>query len=110
MPTAQQKSIFLPSPPGIRKIIVATSIAESSITIDDVVYVIDSGKTKESNFDVEKNVRTLQPEWVSVASAKQRRGRAGRVQKGYCFHLYVKEREKHLLKYQVRSKFLMVCI
>ena len=93
MPTSQQTAIFNRPPEGVRKIIVSTAIAETSITVDDVVYVIDCGKTKEANYDVEKNVKTLQPEWVSVASAKQRRGRAGRVQKGYCFHLYMKARE-----------------
>lgn len=50
-----------------------------SITIDDVVYVIDSGKIKMKNFDVSKNIVTLLPEWVSCANAKQRSGRAGRL-------------------------------
>ena len=62
----------------MRKIIIATNIAETSITINDVVYVIDSGKTKMKNYNLEENVQTLQPEWVSFANAKQRRGRAGR--------------------------------
>lgn len=56
----------------------ATSIAETSITIDDVVYVVDCGKMKYNKFDVENNIQTLQAEWVTLANAKQRRGRAGR--------------------------------
>ena len=49
-----------------------------SITIDDVVYVIDCGKIKLKNYDAENNIQTLKSEWVSKANAKQRRGRAGR--------------------------------
>ncbi len=62
------------------KVILATNIAETSITIDDVVYVVDSGKIKLSNFDRDINIQTLQPEWVALANSRQRRGRAGRVQ------------------------------
>jgi HrpA-like RNA helicase len=65
---------------GVRKIIIATNIAETSITIDDVVYVIDCGKIKLKNFDVDNNITTLKPEWVSLANARQRRGRAGRLE------------------------------
>ena len=83
-----QKSIFTRPPRGVRKIVIATNIAETSITIDDVVFVVDCGKIKMSNFDVENNISTLKPEWVSLANAKQRRGRAGRVQPGICYHLY----------------------
>ena len=64
----------------MRKIIIATNIAETSITIDDVVYVIDCGKIKLKNFDVDNNITTLRPEWVSLANARQRRGRAGRLE------------------------------
>ncbi|XP_058808808.1 ATP-dependent DNA/RNA helicase DHX36 [Phymastichus coffea] len=92
MPTADQKYIFIVPPPDVRKIIIATTIAETSITIEDVVYVIDCGKTKLSNFDVENNMQTLDAEWVSEANAKQRKGRAGRVQPGICYHLYTKAR------------------
>ncbi|XP_032666503.1 ATP-dependent DNA/RNA helicase DHX36 [Odontomachus brunneus] len=93
MPTVDQKLIFQEPPNGVRKIIIATSIAETSITIEDVVYVIDCGKTKLGRFDVEKNIQTLEPEWVSLANAKQRRGRAGRVKSGECYHMYTRARE-----------------
>ncbi|XP_043253836.1 ATP-dependent DNA/RNA helicase DHX36 isoform X1 [Colletes gigas] len=93
MPTVDQRLIFKEPPAGVRKIIIATSIAETSITIEDVVYVIDCGRTKFSKFDLNKNIQTLLPEWVSLANAKQRRGRAGRVKPGYCYHLYSKARE-----------------
>ncbi|KAE8747229.1 hypothetical protein FOCC_FOCC006021 [Frankliniella occidentalis] len=93
MPTTVQRSVFDRPPPGTRKIIIATNIAETSITIDDVVYVVDCGKIKMKNYDTENNIQTLNPEWVSLANAKQRRGRAGRVQPGICYHLYSKGRE-----------------
>ncbi|EFN61923.1 Probable ATP-dependent RNA helicase DHX36 [Camponotus floridanus] len=93
MPTIDQKLIFKEPPDDIRKIIIATSIAETSITIEDVVYVIDCGKTKLGRFDIAHNIQTLNPEWVSLANAKQRRGRAGRVKSGECYHLYSKARE-----------------
>jgi ATP-dependent RNA helicase DHX36 len=62
----------------MRKIVIATNIAETSITIDDVVYVVDCGKIKMTKYDVESNLQTLKAEWVSLANAVQRRGRAGR--------------------------------
>lgn len=78
MPTVNQREAFRRPPRGVRKIIIATSIAETSITIDDVVYVVDCGRSKVTNFDMDINVSTLEPEWETVANAKQRRGRAGR--------------------------------
>ncbi|XP_046400420.1 ATP-dependent DNA/RNA helicase DHX36-like [Ischnura elegans] len=99
MPTVNQREIFNRPPPGVRKIIIATSIAETSITIDDVVFVVDCGKTKMKNFDVKNNIATLEPQWVSLANAHQRRGRAGRVQPGICYHLYSRAREMMLDQY-----------
>ena len=64
MPTAQQKMIFEKPPIGVRKIVLATQIAETSITIDDVVYVVNCGKIKYAKFDAKSNLTTLQPEWV----------------------------------------------
>ena len=88
LPTVFQREVFKRPPPGCRKIIIATNIAETSITIDDVVFVIDCGKDKETNFNMDLNVSSLESGWISKASEKQRRGRAGRVQDGYCFHLF----------------------
>ncbi|KAK8785293.1 hypothetical protein V5799_008337, partial [Amblyomma americanum] len=101
MPTVNQRQVFNRPPPGIRKIVLATNIAETSITINDVVYVIDCGKIKMSNFDVESNLATLDAEWVSKANAQQRKGRAGRVQPGVCYRLYTSWRDSQLEAYQL---------
>jgi len=101
MPTTNQREVFERPPVGTRKIIIATSIAETSITIDDIVFVIDSGKSKEKTYDIENNISCLQLAWVTKASAKQRKGRAGRVQAGYCFHLYTQYHYDQLNEYQL---------
>jgi HrpA-like RNA helicase len=72
---------------GKRKVIVSTNIAESSITIPDVKYVIDFMLTKELNYDPLTKSESLNLSWVSKASSKQRAGRAGRVSNGYVFRL-----------------------
>uniref|UniRef100_A0A669DQ63 ATP-dependent DNA/RNA helicase DHX36 n=1 Tax=Oreochromis niloticus TaxID=8128 RepID=A0A669DQ63_ORENI len=101
MPTVNQTQVFKRPPPGVRKIVIATNIAETSITIDDVVYVIDGGKIKETNFDTSNNISTMMAEWVSLANAKQRKGRAGRVCPGKCYHLYNGLRASLLDAYQL---------
>uniref|UniRef100_A0A9I9CWN1 RNA helicase n=1 Tax=Cucumis melo TaxID=3656 RepID=A0A9I9CWN1_CUCME len=101
MPTINQREIFDRPPPGKRKIVLATNIAESSITIDDVVYVIDCGKAKETNYDALNKLACLLPSWISKASAHQRRGRAGRVQPGVCYRLYPKIIHDAMLQYQL---------
>lgn len=88
MATSEQKLIFERAPPNIRKIVLATNMAEASITINDVVFVVDCGKAKETTYDALNNTPCLLPSWISQASARQRRGRAGRVQPGECYHLY----------------------
>ncbi|CAN0039940.1 unnamed protein product, partial [Sphacelaria rigidula] len=85
--TADQKAIFQVPPAGVRKIVVSTNIAETSITIEDCVFVVDSGRVKENRFDDANMMPLLLECWVSKASAKQRRGRAGRVRPGVCFHM-----------------------
>ncbi|CAK9812236.1 ATP-dependent DNA/RNA helicase DHX36 [Anthophora quadrimaculata] len=109
MPTIDQKAIFQEPPEGVRKIIIATSIAETSITIEDVVYVIDCGKIKFNKFDPVKNIHTLEPEWVSLANAKQRKGRAGRVKPGICYHMYTRGREMTFDKYPI-PEILRTCL
>ncbi|XP_028777530.1 DExH-box ATP-dependent RNA helicase DExH1 isoform X2 [Neltuma alba] len=101
MPTMNQREIFDRPPPNKRKIVIATNIAESSITIDDVVYVIDCGKAKETSYDALNKLACLLPSWISKASAHQRRGRAGRVQPGVCFRLYPKVIHDAMPQYQL---------
>ena len=99
MPTCNQREVFDRPPEGVRKIVLATNIAETSITIDDIVYVIDSGYIKMKHFDKDSNVATLEADFVTKANAKQRRGRAGRVQEGICYHLYTSIKQTQLDDY-----------
>ncbi|WZH45080.1 P-loop containing nucleoside triphosphate hydrolase protein [Fusarium acuminatum] len=69
---------------------------ETSITIDDIIAVIDSGKVKETSFDVQNNMRKLEETWASRAACKQRRGRAGRVQEGRCYKLFTQNLEQQM--------------
>ncbi|MCO5553157.1 hypothetical protein L7F22_006678 [Adiantum nelumboides] len=148
MPTINQREIFQRPPNEMRKIVVATNIAETSITIDDVVYVLDCGKAKETSYDALNKLACLLPSWISKASALQRatlsfsspffdlipgssspskppyrvsqaqqveimsqvnelvqkgmrKGRAGRVQPGVCFHLYPKLVYEAMPQYQL---------
>ena len=71
---------------------ISTNLAETSITIDDCVFVIEVGKMKEKHFDSSKNMESLETVWISQANGLQRKGRAGRVMPGVCFHLYTKFR------------------
>ncbi|CAF1923983.1 DExH-box ATP-dependent RNA helicase DExH2 isoform X1 [Brassica napus] len=101
VPVEEQKRVFKRPPQGCRKIVLATNIAESAVTIDDVVYVIDSGRMKEKSYDPYNDVSTLESSWVSKANAKQREGRAGRCQPGICYHLYSKLRAASLPEYRI---------
>ncbi|KAJ4311008.1 putative ATP-dependent RNA helicase ucp12 [Fusarium piperis] len=94
--TREQKRVFANPPPGKRKVVVATNVAETSITIDDILVVIDSGKVKETSFDVQNNMRKLEETWASRAACKQRRGRAGRVQEGQCYKLFTQNLEQQM--------------
>lgn len=85
----------------VRKIVLSTNLAETSITIDDCVFVIDSGKMKETRFNANQNMESLETCWVSRANAMQRKGRAGRVMPGVCVHLYTSYKyvqfDRHLI-------------
>mmetsp|Transcript_19169 Transcript_19169/g.45715 ORF Transcript_19169/g.45715 Transcript_19169/m.45715 type:complete len:1156 (-) Transcript_19169:153-3620(-) len=98
---SEQRKIFLPPPPGARKVVLATNIAETAITIEDVVCVIDSGRLKEKSYDPYTGVSTLQSAWISKASERQRRGRAGRCRPGVAVHLYSRLRSGSLAEYQL---------
>ncbi|KAM9263926.1 putative ATP-dependent RNA helicase DHX34 [Morus bassanus] len=85
---AEQDKVFDVPPPGVRKCILATNIAETSVTIDGVRFVLDSGKVKEMSYDPQDKLQRLQEFWISRASAEQRKGRAGRTGPGVCYRLY----------------------
>ncbi|KND01288.1 uncharacterized protein SPPG_03097 [Spizellomyces punctatus DAOM BR117] len=88
LPSDLQAKIFEPTPEGARKVVLATNIAETSITIDGVVYVIDPGFEKQNNYNPRTGMESLVVVPCSRASANQRKGRAGRVGPGKCFRLY----------------------
>ena len=92
IPSKDQRKVFQKPPSGVRKIILSTNIAETSVTIEDVSFVIDTGRAKEKNYDPHLKTSTLAPTWVSQASAKQRKGRAGRTKRGVAFRLYSRRR------------------
>ncbi|PON48782.1 RNA helicase, ATP-dependent DEAH box [Parasponia andersonii] len=113
--STDQKKVFLRPPENIRKVIVATNIAETSLTIDDVVYVIDCGKHKENRYNPQKKLSSMVEDWISQANARQRRGRAGRVKPGICFCLYTCHRfEKLMRPFQVpemlRTPLVELCL
>jgi ATP-dependent RNA helicase DHX8/PRP22 len=88
LPSEVASRIFEPAPPGSRKVVIATNIAETSITIDGIYYVIDPGMVKQSAYDPKLGMDRLQVMPISQAQAKQRAGRAGRTGPGKCYRLY----------------------
>lgn len=91
LPPAQQQRIFEAAPAGGRKVIVSTNIAETSLTIDGIVYVVDPGFAKQKVYNPRIRVESLLVSPISKALAQQRAGRAGRTRPGKCFRLYTEE-------------------
>lgn len=111
---AGQTEVFNPVPEGCRKVILATNIAETSITIPDVQYVVDTGKLREKQYDQVRRITHLQCTWISKSSSKQRAGRAGRVQNGNYFALFPKARYNSMraigLPEMLRSDLQEICL
>ncbi|PNY29573.1 ATP-dependent RNA helicase DHX29, partial [Tolypocladium capitatum] len=108
--TEDQEAAFLIPPPGMRKIVLATNIAETGITIPDVTCVIDTGKHREMRYDERRQLSRLIDTFISRANAKQRRGRAGRVQNGLCFHMFTKHRHDNLMADQQTPEMLRLSL
>jgi len=92
----EQQQALLPNPAGKRKIVLATNIAETSLTIEGIEVVIDSGIEKKAIFQLNRGVTHLQSQNISQASATQRAGRAGRLTAGTCYRLWSKEQHSRL--------------
>ncbi|KAG7452226.1 P-loop containing nucleoside triphosphate hydrolase protein [Guyanagaster necrorhizus] len=95
----EQRRVFMKTTKW--KIIAATNVAETSITIDDVICVVDSGKVKQTQYDGDSGISHLVETWVTLAEARQRRGRAGRTQPGTCYKLYTRKQESKMGKFVV---------
>ena len=100
LPSSIQLKVFEPTPPKHRKVVLATNIAETSLTIDGIKYVIDCGLVKIRSYNPNKGLESLFVNAVSKSSAIQRAGRAGRQSKGKCFRLYTKQTFDNLELYQ----------
>lgn len=88
LPTKEQMRVFEPPPEGSRLVILATNVAETSLTIPGIRYVFDCGRSKERRYDRLTGVQSFEVGWISKASASQRSGRAGRTGPGHCYRLY----------------------
>ncbi|KAG8456014.1 hypothetical protein GDO86_001992 [Hymenochirus boettgeri] len=84
----KQAKVFCPPPFGTRLCVVATNVAETSLTIPGIKYVVDCGKVKKRYYDKVTGVSSFRVDWTSQASANQRAGRAGRTEPGHCYRLY----------------------
>lgn len=91
LPPTQQLRVFHPAPKGSRKVILSTNIAETSITISGIKYVIDTGMVKAKRYNPDSGLEVLAVQRVSKAQAWQRAGRAGREDAGFCYRLYTEE-------------------
>lgn len=100
IPVAEQQAIFEPPPPGVRRVILSTNIAETSVTIPDVVYVVDTARIKEQRYDPSRHISNLVSAWVGSSNLNQRAGRAGRHRPGEYFGILSRKHAEELHPHQ----------
>ncbi|CAE8720871.1 unnamed protein product [Polarella glacialis] len=114
MPTSEQQAIFRPPPPGKRKVIIATVLAETSITVEDIVFVVDTGRSRSTFFNEASMVSALRTVWYSKANGFQRRGRAGRCRPGAWYRLFSslqwEAMDEYALPEMLRSPLEELCL
>jgi ATP-dependent helicase HrpB len=98
LPLKEQQQAIMPHPQGLRKIVLATSIAETSLTIEGITTVIDSGYSRVARFDPRSGMTKLETIRVTRDAADQRAGRAGRLGPGVCYRLWAENTHSHLLQ------------
>ncbi|CNJ46509.1 ATP-dependent helicase HrpB [Yersinia enterocolitica] len=99
LPLTEQQKAIQPAPVGRRKVVLATNIAETSLTIEGIRLVVDSGLERVARFDVKNGLTRLVTQRISQASMVQRAGRAGRLEPGICWHLFAKEQSERAAEY-----------
>ncbi|CFQ55577.1 ATP-dependent RNA helicase HrpB [Yersinia aleksiciae] len=99
LPLNEQQRAIQPAPAGRRKVVLATNIAETSLTIEGIRLVVDSGLERVARFDVKNGLTRLVTQRISQASMIQRAGRAGRLEPGICWHLFAKEQAERAAEY-----------
>jgi ATP-dependent helicase HrpB len=99
LPLAKQQLAIAPPPAGERKVVLATNIAETSLTIEGVNVVVDSGLAREAIFDSATGMTRLTTRRIARSSADQRAGRAGRLEAGHCYRLWSEEQQRRLVSY-----------
>lgn len=100
VPIVEQQAIFEPPPKGVRRIILATNIAETSVTIPDVVYVVDTARVKEQRYDPDRHISSLVSAWVGSSNLNQRAGRAGRHRPGEYYGILTRKFSENLHPHQ----------
>jgi pre-mRNA-splicing factor ATP-dependent RNA helicase DHX15/PRP43 len=96
---AQDKDTYKINTQYVRKVVIATNVAESSLTIDGIKYVIDSGYELKGSYDPKLRAKKLDKQLITQAQAKQRMGRSGRTESGICYHLYTEKTFNNMEKY-----------